>query len=170
MPRISKQFVVHAPADRVWELIGPGFDRIGDWATAIPTSTALLGVAPISGAPVAGRTCTTGLALVPEVNETLVAYDPARRSLTYEGSGLPAFVALARNTWTVSSLDDRSCRVSLDARLDTRGALAWLLRMMLLVHVARVSRHLADDLRHLAEHGTVSPRKQRRLRRRSTGG
>jgi Polyketide cyclase / dehydrase and lipid transport len=171
MPRLSKQIIVAAPAHAVWQVIGPGFDRIGDWATAIPAVTAL----PVSGAgrpspalvgaPVAGRVCATGLRLVPQVTETLVAYDDVDRTLTYEATGMPSFVTTARNTWTVTPLDERHCRVTIDARFDTRGLIGGLARRLLLLQVGRTSRHLADDLRHYVEHGTPSPRKQRQLAR-----
>jgi PPOX class probable F420-dependent enzyme len=36
VPDLSVDLVIAAPAERVWNAIGPGFDRIGDWATAIP--------------------------------------------------------------------------------------------------------------------------------------
>ena len=83
-------------------------------------------------APVAGRVCSTGPRMVPEVTETLVAYDEANRSLTYEASGMPAFVTTARNTWTVAPLGDRRCRVTLDAQFDTRGVFGGLARRLLL--------------------------------------
>jgi hypothetical protein len=188
MPRISKELVITAPADAVWQVLGPGFARIGEWATAIPSSTAIPATgavppvppAPTGGptpsrrsavagmvdAPVAGRVCTTGLRMVPEVTETLVAYDEANRSLTYEASGMPAFVTTARNTWTVTPLGDERCRVTLDARFDTSGVVGGFARRLLLAQVGRTSRHLADDLRHYVEHGAPSTRKQRQLARR----
>jgi hypothetical protein len=178
MPKLSKKIIVAAPTDTVWQVIGPGFDRIGDWATAIAASTAVsappvsrapAGVArttvpTLVDAPVAGRVCTTGIRLVPQVTETLVAYDDANRTLTYQAAGMPGFVTTARNTWTVTPLDERRCRVTLDAQLDTRGLLGTLARRLLLLQVARISRHLADDLRHYVEHRTPSPRKQNQLR------
>src|SRR4029450_2010867 len=97
MPYLFTEFVVAAPADAVWDVIGRRFDRIGEWAAAIPASTAPplshrtahrpAGTPPgralprlpvgqiVGGAPVAGRVCTTGVRLVPRVTETLVAYD-----------------------------------------------------------------------------------------------
>jgi Polyketide cyclase / dehydrase and lipid transport len=179
MPKLSRQIVVSAPADAVWQVIGSGFDRIGDWATAIPASTAistppasrapagLTGTAApeLVGAPAAGRVCTTGIRLVPQVTETLVAYDEANRTLTYEATGMPGFVTTARNTWTVTPLGGRRCRVTLDARFDTRGLLGAIARRLLLWRVGRTSRHLAEDLRYYVEHGTPSPRKQRQLAR-----
>ncbi len=163
MPDLSTEFVVSAPADVVWEVIGRRFDRIGEWATAIPASTALPRSAgqQIRGAPVAGRACTTGVRLVPRVTETLVFYDDADRTLTYEAGGMPAFVTTARSTWTVTPLDEQSCRVTVRARFVTRGLLGRLGRWAILAEAARTGRYLADDLRHYAETGSPSPRKQR---------
>src|SRR5689334_14738139 len=170
MPRISKELVIAAPADAVWQVLGPGFARIGDWSTAIPASSALpvagdvpsgpadgprltlAGVAAgLDDAPVGGRICATGLQMVPVVTETLVAYDEISRRLTYEASGMPAFVTAARNTWTVIALGKQQCRVVLDAQFDTRGLLGMLARRLLLLQVGRTSRYLADDLRHYVE-------------------
>jgi hypothetical protein len=177
MPELFTDFIVAAPADRVWDVIGRHFDRIGDWATAIPSSTALprghtaVGSGPPDGAaalgaPVAGRVCHTGIRLVPQVTETLTAYDDTDRTLTYQATaGMPAFVTLARNTWTVTPFDARRTRVSLSARFHTRGLLGLLGRWAILARTHRTSRHLADDLRHYVETGQPSPRKLRQLRR-----
>ena len=178
MPKITKRFVISTPASAVWEVIGPGFARIGEWATAIPASTGLphaplkpagqgrqqLTELDLLAAPVAGRVCRTGLAIVAEVTENLVAYDDANRSLTYEAAGMPSFVTTARNTWTVTPLDNDSCVVTLDAQFDTRGILGALARWIMLAQVGSTSRHLGDDLRHFVEHGRPSPRKQRQPR------
>lgn len=171
MPKISKELVLAAPAEAVWQVLGPGFARIGDWATAIPAS-APTPAAPIPAAgtrlidaPVTGRVCSTGLRIVPEVTETLVAYDDANRTLTYEAAGMPSFVTTARTTWTVTPLGTHRSTITLNAQFDTRGWIGALARRWLLLQVGRTSRHLADDLRHYVEHGTPSPRKQRQLRR-----
>jgi hypothetical protein len=167
MPELSTYFIVAAPADLVWQAIGRRFDRIGDWATAIPSSTALpkdhtpfrsgLPAAPIDldkavDAPVTGRVCHTGIRLVPQITETLTAYDDTNRTVTYQASsGMPAFVTLARNTWTVTPLDTHRSRVSMRAQFDTRGLLGLLGRRAILARTRNASRHLADDLRHYLE-------------------
>jgi hypothetical protein len=177
MAELSTDLIVAAPADRVWDVIGRRFDRIGDWATAVPHSTALPNAsattagprlpiaADVLAAPVAGRVCQTGIRLVPQVTETLIAYDDANRTLTYQASGMPAFVTLARNTWTVTAIDAHHSRVSLRARFDTRGLLGLLGRWAILAQTRRTSRHLTEDLRHYVQTGQASPRKQRQQRR-----
>jgi hypothetical protein len=114
---------------------------------------------------VAGRACTTGVRLLPQITETLVAYDPASRTLTYEASGLPAFIITARNTWSVIPAEAHACRVILSADFQTRGMLGLLGHWAILAQVRYTSRHLEADLRHYIRHGTPSPRKRRQLSR-----
>jgi len=165
MPQFSMQIVVAAPADAVWDLVGRRFDRIGDWATAVPSSSKLPTVSGTAGAPVAGRVCRTGVRSLPVVTETIVAYDEANRTLTYQATGMPAFVVAAGNTWTVTPLGADRTRLRLQARFDTRGLVGRLARWLILARVRRTGRHLAEDLRHMVEHGAPSPRKQAQLRR-----
>ena len=176
MPEISAQLRIDAPADRVWEVIGPGFARIGEWACVIPASTPVPAPATTPGpaaglpaavtmAPVPGRVCTTGSRLLPQVSELLVAYDPAGRTLTYQANGMPAFVTLARNTWTVIPDGERACLVSLDAQFEARGVPGLLARWVIALQSRRNARLLQTDLRHYLSHGTPSPRKQRQLSR-----
>jgi hypothetical protein len=173
MPELSIDLLVAAPADQVWDVIGHRFDRIGDWATAITASTAIptprslatRTTAAVSvPAPVAGRVCQTGVRLVGEITETLTAYDDAGRTLAYQATGMPAFVTLGRNTWSVVPVDDTTCRLELRARFDTHGLLGLLGRWAILAQTRRTSHHLADDLHHYIETGEPSPRKKHRQR------
>jgi hypothetical protein len=77
MVALTRSIVVQAPADAVWRVVAGGFDRIGEWATAIPASIpastanpiTALASEPVTDAPVPGRVCRTGVALVPEVTD-----------------------------------------------------------------------------------------------------
>jgi hypothetical protein len=176
MPEITAQLRIDAPADLVWEVIGPGFARIGEWASVIPASAPVPvpATTPGSGAglpaavavpPVPGRVCTTGSRILPQVTELLVAYDPAGRTLTYQASGMPAFVTLARNTWTVTPDGERACLVTLAAQFQARGVMGLLARWVAVIQSRRNARLLQTDLRHYLSHGIPSPRKQRQLSR-----
>jgi hypothetical protein len=155
MSMLTNHIIIEAPAEAVWEVVAGRFDRIGEWATAIPSSTALPVAAPATGAPVPGRVCRTGIALVPEATETIVEYDPAGRTLTYQATGgIPAFVTLARNRWWVTALDPARSRVEFRAQLEVRGRLGRFARWWLLARVGRTGRHLLDDLKHYVEQGT----------------
>jgi ribosome-associated toxin RatA of RatAB toxin-antitoxin module len=167
MQPLTSTITINAAAEHVWDIVGHRFDHIGEWATAIPAS---IPVPPPAAefshvppaAPVAGRVCDTGLRVVPQVTETIVAYDEAAMTLTYEAdAGLPGFVTLARNTWQVTSLGDQQTQVTYSGELRVRGFLGVLARRLLLTRVARDGRFLLDDLKHYAEHGEPSPRKRR---------
>jgi hypothetical protein len=98
------------------------------------------------------------------VTETIVAYEEATRTLTYEATdGMPAFVTRARNHWQVTAIADARARVAFRAQVETRGPLGALARWWLLAQAARAGRHLLDDLKHHVEQGMPSPRKQRQL-------
>jgi Polyketide cyclase / dehydrase and lipid transport len=165
---LTNHIIIDAPAEAVWEVVARRFDRIGEWATAIPSSTGLSAVAPetppAAGAPVPGRVCRTGIALVPEATEIIVDYDEAGHHLTYQATrGLPRFIRLARNRWQVTPLGPQRCRVEFQARLEVRGVLGRVTRWWLLTRVGRTGGYLLEDLRHYVEHGVASPRKQRQL-------
>lgn len=161
--RLSSEIMIYAPAERVWEIVGRRFDRIGEWATAIASSRPSGPGDAESGVPVAGRDCQTGIRIAPRVVETILSYDDAGRRLTYEGAGLPTFVTTARNRWQVIAIDAERAHVRLEATLETRGALGRLLRLPLRVQLNREGRRLLQDLKHYAEHDQISPRKDRQL-------
>jgi hypothetical protein len=159
---VSSETLIEASADRVWETVGHQFARIGEWATAIPASRPMSQALGLAGAPVAGRVCETGLPMVPLVEETIVAYDEAGRTLTYTGAGLPRFVKEARNRWTVVAVDDQRARVRVEATIELH-AVGHLLAVPLRLWAARVGAKTLDDLKHYVELGRPSRGKQRQL-------
>lgn len=166
---ITRQATINAPAEDVWTVVAHEFDRIGLWATAVPASREATDPASPVGCPVGGRTCRTAMGMFPEVQERIVAYDEAGRTLTYEPvRGMPGFVASARSTWRVVAIDDRRSRVSFAATVTTSGITGQLLGLAIRVQMGRAGARVLNDLRHYVEHGQPSPRKQRQLEQRRT--
>jgi hypothetical protein len=168
MQSLTSTITIDATASQVWGIIAHQFGGIGEWATAIPGSTPVTAPATVTRnhvlveAPVAGRVCDTGIRAVPQVTETIVAYDEDARTLTYQATeGMPAFVSLARNTWHVMPLSDVQAQVSYAGEMEARGVLGALAKRLLLARAARDGRYLLEDLKHYAEHGEPSPRKRR---------
>lgn len=158
---------IDAPADHVWDILGPRFDRIGDWASAITRST----TEPPSGCIATGtaRLCSSAVPGVPQVREQLTAYDPDLMTLTYVATaGMPSFVTLATNTWTVTAEGPARCRATIAAQVEVNGAIARVALAILAPNLARMGRRTLDDLRHYAEHGEPSPRKRRQHARART--
>jgi len=166
MSALRQHIVIDAPADTVWQVVAGRFDRIGEWAAAIPASVFATADTDVDvGAPVAARVCETGIGALPRVTETIVGFDAANQTLTYQASkGMPAFVTAARNTWTVTALSARQCQVDIAAEFTTRGVIGRLARTIILARVLRDGRHVLDDLKYYVETGTPSPRKLSRQR------
>jgi hypothetical protein len=167
--KVSSETIIDASADRVWEIVGHQFTRIGEWATAIPASRPSSQTPGAAEAPVAGRVCETGLPMVPAVEETILAYDEGGRTLTYAGAGLPRFVREARNQWSVIPLDDQRARVRVEAIIEMRGLVGLLFAAPFRLWAARVGGNTLDDLKHYVELGRPSTRKQRQLVNLSAG-
>jgi hypothetical protein len=153
--KIARSRTIDAPASEVWRVLAHEFDRIGDWAAAIPASRP---------APNEGRVCSTALRRFPEVEERIVASDESKRTLTYEAArGMPAFITVARNRWRVEPIGRAKARVSCDATVETRGLAGPMLGFALRLQLRRTGRLVLADLAHYVEHGRPSPRKRRQL-------
>lgn len=166
LPPMTSTFDV--PANRVWEILGPQFGHIGEWASAITHSASdpELDTCSTTGA---GRTCRSGVPGVGQVHEQLTAYDPDAMTLTYVATtGMPRFVKRATNTWTVTSAGPERCSVTIAPQLETSGVISKAFMAMFAWNLTRVGRRTLDDLRHYAEHDEPSPRKRRRLARTRT--
>jgi hypothetical protein len=161
----SSHIIINAPAETVWDIIGRRFDRIGEWATAIPASATIPQAPTVSGAPVAGRVCDTGIRMLPQATEMIIAYSDRNRTLTYQATGMPAYVRAARNHWTITAVDQQRTRAAFEAVFAPSGIRGRLLAGWLLVQLGRTGRHLLSDLKHYAEQGLPSPRKQAQLDR-----
>lgn len=167
MTTLRAEVSIDAPVAAVWEVVAHRFDRVGEWATVIRSSSPAPGVSLVADAPVAGRVCRTGIGLVPEVTERIVAYDEVNHTFTYEAENLPSFLGAARNQWRVTALDDDRTAVSLEATLHVRGLLGRVMYLVLRLQIARTSPQFLQDLKHYIEHGRPSPCKQRSEQRRA---
>lgn len=163
---ITTSIDIGAPADRVWEIIGPGFADVSTWATAIPTSTAA-GVPRPDGAPCEGRVCRVAAAGFDQIVEELLDYDGTARSLTYRAAhGMPGFVTAARNAWSVRARPSGGAAFTMSAHVEVKG-MGRFMAPFLRVYLQSIGRRTARDLRVYAETGQVSPSKERAARGKS---
>lgn len=164
--RVTTSTTIAAPADAVWQHVGPGFAAIADWASEVVHSAAHTEAAVADddadkhpdGAPDARR-CRPRMPGVGPVVERLTGADHERRTLSYRlTEGGSALVRQARNTLTVEADGQGRSRFTMDAEIVPAPFLrpvAPVLRAWL----GRLGRLTGDDLRHLAETGRPSPRK-----------
>lgn len=157
--------VVAAPAPRVWELLGPGFARVGDWSTSCPESTPHAVPEPHPGAPVPGRHCAATIAGINGVVERVVDYVPEQH-LSYEVvSGLPPFLTSARSDWTVAPAATGTTLVTVAGDL-VFAPLARFAAPLFEWYVRRLSARAVTELEHVLVQGSPTRRKERQAFRR----
>jgi len=166
--RFTTRTPIDAEAHEVWQIIGPGFGRVSDWATTVAEST-LVGEGQHDEAPFAGRACTIAEAGFDRLTEDILTYEPASFRLSYRASsGMPSIVDKAVNTWSVSG-DGRAGSVfTMDAEVDVSRR-ARVLGPFVGIYLGMFARRTSKDLKVYAETGDVSTAKRmRRSRRKPT--
>ncbi len=115
---------INAQADKVWELLGPQFADISEWASGLEYSRSITqdevpadySVDP--SAPILGRATPNPLG---ELREILIKYSDADKTFTFRGAGLPPMVSRATNTTKVTEIGTNKCLVTMDIQMDLRG-------------------------------------------------
>ncbi len=163
--RVSSTTPIAAPPEIVWALVGPGFARVGEWATVV-TDSHPLGETQADGSPSTGRACTIAEAGFDQLVEEIVSYEPGDRRLTYRATnGMPAFVDSAINTWSVIERGAGESVFTMDIDV-TVSRRARLLAPALGLYLRWFATRTGKDLQVLAETGTVSSAKHARQLRR----
>jgi hypothetical protein len=96
-----KQATIDAPADRVWQILGPEFNEISNWSSFVEVSQQDPDLADGEG-----RVCEVqGMG---DVREVLYEYDEDQQKLgfTVDSPKNPFFIQEAKNTWRVEPIGD----------------------------------------------------------------
>lgn len=156
---------IEAPRSAVWQLLGPGFARVGEWSTSCVESRPHDVPDPNMQAPAPGRQCRSTITGIPGVVERIVAYEPEHH-LSYEVvSGLPLFLSAARSDWSLAPDGADATRVTVTGNL-LFARPARLLAPVFERYVRRLSARAVAELEHVARYGVPTERKQRQLQRR----
>lgn len=156
---IQRKTVINATADHVWTLLGPGFADIGEWFSGVLTSNAVPAQSGSSIGPVDGRVCLTPQG---ELTETITEYDEAARRFAFViEEGLPGFVTLASNAFTVTDLGDGRSEMSFRVQIELKPVASVLMGWMFKRKVNETADQILSDFKTYAETGVVSERKRK---------
>lgn len=155
--KISKTIIIDAPAEKVWDILGPNYTNAGDWASSVYASHARPGTPKVAAAPVAGRVCQTSLG---PFTETIEAFDDLRRHVAYSATGdkMPGFVRRLVNSWTIHPSGNKS-KVDMELNADIAFPFNILMGPMMRSQFGKVLREATEELKHYAETGKPHPRK-----------
>ncbi len=156
--RLANTTLINKPVADVWEVLGPGYERAGDWASSVYVSRARAGQPKVAAAPVAGRVCETSLG---PFTETIEAYDPIARRIAYSATGekMPGFVRSLVNTWELVPKGSDRTEVRMVLEADIAFPFSLLMGWMMKLQFRKVLRESLEEFRHYVETGRPHERK-----------
>lgn len=156
---LTRIATVAAPQATCWEILGPNYAKVGDWASSVYLSEPRPGPPKVAGAPLLGRVRQTSLG---PITETLLAYDPDRGHLAYSAAGekTPGLLRALRNAWTLRALGPNETEVRMALTADIAFPFNVLMGWMMRRQFRRVLGEAMEEFQHFAETGTPHPRKR----------
>jgi carbon monoxide dehydrogenase subunit G len=154
-----KTIQINADIDKVWDVVARDFANVGDWSSAVQSSGPNLEAAVPDGAEVGVRVCATDFG---DLKETFTEYDDEAKTFTFEVSGMPSFITLARNRVEVASAGAGRTTVSLNIAMET-NTIGKVMGPMFAIKLKTTLNSFLDELKDYVENGQVSKRKQKQL-------
>lgn len=151
---------INAPAEVAWQILGPEFAQISEWASFVKTSRPITAAEAPSGmsiaytAPVAGRETRTKATL----QEFITAYDGDRRTLAFDAAGLPPIVTRGRNIQSVEATAGTTSRLVFDIEFNFKGPFeifAPIVRKRMSVSLVSVMDDLKTEAERRHQHMTA---------------
>ena len=156
--KIKHQLTIDTSADKVWEILGPQFEHVADWVSAVHISQIRNSGVGLPNAPSSGRVCETDLG---PFKETIIRYDERNRILAYSAQGdkMPFFVKQLGNTWTVTPLSNNRARVEMCAEISLMPVFNLVMGPMMRMQMGGILKNAIEELKYFAETGAPHPRK-----------
>ena len=156
--RIFKTVRVNVPIEKAWDVLGPNYTSVGDWASSVYASAARGGAPAIAGAPVLGRICQTSIG---PATETLLAYDPKSYRIAYDAHAekMPGFVKGLQNTWQLRSAGPDMTDVEMTFEMKIAPPFNVLMGWMMRLQMSGLLGKAVEEFKHFAETGKPHPRK-----------
>ncbi|MEL6222892.1 MAG: SRPBCC family protein [Cyanobacteria bacterium J06626_14] len=155
---IRQEFIVNAPCDRVWNILGHQYSQVSIWASDVYASRQHDLGTVLHDAPCAGRVCETSMG---KFKETITHYDEQRKQVSYTAKGdkMPFFVKRLVNNWTVVPLENHRSKVEMRLDVSLLPVFDVVMGPMLQKQMKTVTQAVAEDLTYFAEKGNPHPRK-----------
>lgn len=160
---LEKEITINVSAEKLWDMIGPGFTDVYLWSSNVDHSEGS-GVAAFEGATCSERACNLNVKGFSKISEVLTHYDHNNRTLAYEiNEGMPGFVTKAANKWTVVALNNGQSKLVMKAEFGSKGLMGTLMRGMMKNKMSKTLDTVLNDAKVYAETGQISTAKEKRM-------
>lgn len=148
---VKQEFIINAEVAKAWEVLGPGYEDLHVWASAIKSSSADDNQS-FNGSPCTTRNCS--VSGVGNVKEKLLAYSPSEHTLTYQViEGNPKPVKYMAITWKFVAIDDKTTKVEITVEL--KSAFKGVVKKK----VTKLYSEMGEEFKYYVENGQPHPRK-----------
>ena len=160
---LEREITINVSADQLWEMVGPGFIEVYKWSSSVDHAEGS-GKSEFEGAVCSERSCNVNVKGFNKISEKLTNYDEAKMTLSYVvNDGMPGFVSMAKNTWTVVAVNENQSKLVMKARFETKGLMGAMMRGTMSKKMNETLNTVLNDAKVYAETGVPSEVKQARI-------
>ena len=153
--KFSKDIVINAPAEKVWDILAHKFTDVGQWSRSISQSTINNDAPKVNNSPVGGRLCDTSIG---KISEEFTAYDEEGMTFSFKGVITSKLFSNVISTNTVSVIDDNSSKVTVSPEIDLK-TLGMAMYPLIKMNLSKTIKGVLIDLKYFAENDKPSPEK-----------
>jgi hypothetical protein len=155
--------IINTSADKVWEIVGPGFGKVGTWSTTVDHAE-ISGTPEFEGAVCTSRSCDLNAKGFSAINEKITAYDAKSHTLSFDiVEGVPGFVTREYSNWEVLKLSDNTSQLKVTTTMEMKKFMGSLMGGMIKKTIEKNIPLIQSDLKFYAETGEASVSKKARI-------
>ncbi|MDG1331097.1 MAG: SRPBCC family protein [Crocinitomicaceae bacterium] len=160
---VDREIEINVSAEQLWEMVGPGFVEVYKWSSNVDHAEGS-GKSEFEGAVCSNRSCAVNVKGFSSIAEKLTNYSIDNKTLSYEVvEGMPGFMVLAENTWTVVPISESKSKLVMKGRFSTKGLMGTMMRGMMKKKMGETLEMVLNDAKVYAETGVPSAVKQARI-------
>lgn len=153
--KILKEVSINAPAEKVWNIVGHNFAKIGNWDGSVSSSVINNDFPKVNDSPYGGRVCETSFGTI---KETFTAYDETGMTFSFQGDITSKLFSNVINTVTVIAVNENTSRIIASPNVDLTF-LGKVISPLIKVGLGSAINKGLEDLKYYAENNKISPRK-----------
>lgn len=161
---IKKTIEVKMNASNAWDIIGPNFLNIANWARGVYKSwNNESAQKKFENAPTGGRYCD--VAGFGKFDERIVHFDNEKFEITWSATGekLPEFISGLQNAINIEKIDEYRCRIKSNISANLSGVKGFLMTTYFKNNFSKTLDGFLHDWKTYAETSQVSETKQKEL-------
>ncbi|MFV1884368.1 MAG: SRPBCC family protein [Balneola sp.] len=161
--KVTRTLNINISADKLWEIIGPGFSEAYVWASSVDHSVGK-GTSKFEGAPCDERFCDVNAKGFNKIEEKLIKYNDDSMNLAYQiTNGMPGFISKAVNNWKVIPANANTSTLEMNADFELQGFMGRFMKPMMKKKMESLLDIILEDAKVYAETGRISEHKRKRI-------